>query len=154
MNSVLLNIALVAVASGLFKMLSPGDNRQIKFMISSFFMVSVIFFATNNDISLPNFSEASAGYYNDYSGTLLRQEEKEITEELNARIRTELRTALEKENIFPEEIYITVNISETSSISISKINFVLQDGANKKTAEKITRQVVGGEAEIVIVNNE
>jgi len=69
---------------------------------------------------------------------------------LNNRIRKR-KNKLEKEKIYPEKIYIDINISENNSISISKIRLVFPD-INSHSAERaveITTECTGNEIEVV-----
>ncbi len=146
MNDILLNISAAAIITAVFKMLVPDERhgKQINLLISCFFIVSVInIFKSNSDLIKLNDLFQIDTSYADYSVIVEKQTADETANALRARLYAEL----EKENISPEKIYIDINISESGSISISKIRLVFPDISTQEAerAVDITGECVGYE---------
>ncbi len=149
MNEILFNICITAIITTVLKMLVPSErqSKQIKMLISCFFIVSVMGMLRGNEI-FGGFSEilASDTAYNDYSVTFARQTADEAANALREQIKTELL----KENIIPEKIYIDINISENSSISFNEIRLVFDDASSElaERAVRITESCVNYEIKV------
>ena len=148
MNNILLNVCVAAIITAVFKMLMPDgrNNRQIRLLISCYFIVSIInIFNDNSFFELNDYINIDTEYV-DYSLVLKKQTADETANTLRERINQELN----EESIFPEKIYIDVNILESSSISISKIRLVFKDiGAiEAERAVELTRKCTGYEIEV------
>lgn len=150
MNDSLLSICVAAIITSVFRMLVPDERagKQIRLIISCFFIVTVVNLLGNFDgfDSVKEIFEIETNY-NDYTVVYEKQTADETANALRKRIYSEL----EKEKIYPEKIYIDINISENDSISISKIRLVFTD-KNSHSAEravKITTECTGNEIEVV-----
>ncbi len=152
MNNWLFSISAAAIVTAIFKMLVPDDRmgKQLKLLISCFFIVTAInFFADVTEFqSLKEIFQIDASY-NDYSVIY----EKQTADEAANLLRKRIYTALEKENIHPEKIYIDINISQNKSISISKIRLVFKDKHSGEAeraveiTENLTQNEIKAEAE-------
>lgn len=149
MNEIIFGICICAVIAAIFRSLIPSDKfeKQVKLVISCFFVVSVLSLVSNgvgfDDIT--DFFSIDTDYV-DYTGELCKLTADEVADELRTRIKSEL----EKKGIITEKIYIGVNISDSGSISISEIGLVLDD-FNEYDAERaviVTRSLVGKETEV------
>ena len=131
MNNILLNISITAIITAVFKLLVPEEknSNQIKLLISCFFIVTVIniFKDCSANIDFSNIINTDF-QYNDYSVVF----EKQTADEAANVLRSKIKEQLMLENIIPEKIYIDINISDNSSISISEIKISL----GKEYAEK------------------
>lgn len=123
-NRALLNICIIAVALCLFKMIIPENfaKKQVDFLVSCFFLASIAFLLTGAGINFDydtafSFKETA---YADFDESYTKAREQALQKELSYT----LKTILEKERIFPEEILISVNISDKYSISINEIRLV------------------------------
>lgn len=152
MEKILLNVSLVAILTAVFKMLAPEKmfRKQISLLISCFFITSAAFFVTGGSFDFSSVSKAftASGGYVDFTDRYSDQTKREIAKEMSDRI-TQL---LDSYGIIPEQIYITVNISDTLCISISEIKLVF-DPINSKAAEKaqqIVKAEVGDEITVSI----
>ncbi len=150
MNDSLLSICVAAIITSVFRMLVPDERagKQIRLIISCFFIVTAVNLLNNFDSfdSVKEILETETNY-NDYNVVYEKQTADETANALRKRIYSEL----EKEKIYPEKIYIDINISESNSISISKIRLVFTD-KNSHAAERaveITEECTGNEIEVV-----
>lgn len=150
MREVLLNICLTAVAVSLFKMLIPENTfkKQINFLISCFFIVSVIFFISggNYDISALQETLRQENTYVDFSEEITKERRREISEKMTERV----KEVLAEEEIYPKKIYIIVNISGIYSISINEIKLVLSDEDDFQKASELVEREVGKSIKVSI----
>ena len=150
MNDVLIEISAAAIITAIFKILVPSETHkeQIKLIISCFFIITAINIVTDNiDVSEIKDIFITEISYNDYSVDFERQTAEKTADNL----RSKLLAEMEKEQIKPDKIYIDINISDKTSISISKIRLVFTD-KNSHSAEravKITTECTGNEIEVV-----
>ena len=84
MRETVLGIALVAIATGVFRLLSPesGFKKQIAFLVSAFFLLSCVSLFTGGGAELSEITEAfrTKGGYVDFSVEAYRMTEKEIAD--------------------------------------------------------------------------
>lgn len=151
MNNFLFNISAAAIITTVFKLLSPEERygRQIKLLISCFFIVTIISFFRNSTefIDFSNIIDTKAPY-NDYTVTF----EKHTANETANNLRQKIKEHLLEENIIPEKIYIDINITDNSSISINEIRLVF-DNIYSEAAEravKITRECVENKIKVTL----
>ena len=162
MKQILLNICLTAIALCLFKMLIPENTikKQADFLIACFFVASLLFFFTSGEIDFTDTVDFSRNEtpYVDFTYEFNEAQKRAIGNEMKLR----LSGILEKEGIFPEEIYTIVNISGMYSISINEIRLVFHfNGEENEESEEcieimkkaihITQKEVG---ESIIVSGE
>ena len=137
MNSILLSISITAIITAVFKLLVPEERngRQIKLLISCFFIVTIINIFKDSS-SFVDFSSIMnvETRYNDYEVIFQKQTADEIANVL----RNKIKERLFSEGIVPEKIYIDINISDNSSISISEIKLVF-DEISAETAERAVK---------------
>jgi len=149
MNNILLNISITAIITAVFKLLIPEERcgKQIKLLISCFFIVTVINALNDNSIliNLKNIVNSETSY-NDYSITF----EKQTADETANILREKIKNKLSEENIFPEKIYIDINISQSKSISINEIRLVFDDltSESAERAVRITEECVDNEIKV------
>lgn len=140
----LFRISAAAVLTAVVKALIPSERyeKQFKILLSCFFITAAVG-AFREGFSLSDLSDALAAEsgYHDYTVQVTRQ----TADEIAAKLRDGIREALEKENIFPEKIYIDVNISSETNISISEIRLVFKNAGEeeKQRAVRITKGLVG-----------
>ena len=151
MNNILLDISITAIITAVFKLLVPEEQcgKQIKLLISCFFIVMVMNVLRDNSF-LIDFESIinSETNYNDYSVTFERQTADETANQL----RKQIKAHLSSENIFPQKIYIDINILEGNSISISEIRLVFDDITDEKAerAVRMTEECVGDEIKVTL----
>lgn len=151
MNNILLDISVTAIITAVFKLLVPEEQcgKQIKLLISCFFIVMVMNVLRDNSF-LIDFESIinSETNYNDYSVTFERQTADETANQL----RKQIKAHLSSENIFPQKIYIDINILEGNSISISEIRLVFDDITDEKAerAVRMTEECVGDEIKVTL----
>lgn len=149
MNEIFLDICIAAIIVSVFKILAVGkkNSSQIKMIIACFFILSVIDTLKGNiSITLIQDMLKTDVKYNDYTDVLTQQTADEIANSLRERI-TE---SLEKEKLTAEKIYIDVNISNNSSISINEIKLVFKDieSTEAKRAVMIVKECTGNEIKV------
>ena len=146
MKEMLFSICAAAVITAVYKALIPSDkfSAQIKLLVACFFAVSVI-----NAVSGLNaawdFSDILAAdtSYNDYNVQVFGLAEEKTADALRAVIYEKLA----EEGIFPEKIYIDMNISSGGTISISEIKLVFGSVSDfdsyAQRAVTVTGHIVG-----------
>lgn len=149
MNDLLLNVAVIAIATALFRLLIPENTfkKQLSFLISCFFLSAVFFSVTNGqfDLDIGSLTKTTNEYV-DFSEQLREHTTRTIAEEM----RKEVAALLAEKNITAEEIGIIVNISEVGSISISEIRLVLNEEKDLSEAEKTLLESVGDEIAVSV----
>lgn len=149
MKQIALCICLVAVATTLYKMLVPEGSlsKQINFLITCFFLAGILQNITGSDMFEDlRGAMVTNGTYIDFSAQISAEQKEKIAAEVSGKV----REALAAHDIFPEKIYVVVNISGLYSISINEIELVLAPDADSQKAYDIARGVVGNDIEIVI----
>ena len=118
-------------------------------MISCYFIVVVITAFRSQPLLDNFFSEFSIDTeYYDYSVSL----ERHTADETALILRQRLEEKLSEVGIYPEKIYIDVNIADSSSISISEIRLALRKLTEeiKEKAVRTVRSYVGTQTKITI----
>lgn len=143
-------ISAAAVLTAVVKALVPSEQyeKQFKILISCFFIAV----AANALSSLGPLSDifdviGTDAAYNDYTVQVKEQTAGEIASALRTRISDELR----KKNIFPEKIYIDVNILGETNISISEVRLVFKKGTSEEEMQRavsVTRDLTGNEIKV------
>ncbi len=151
MRSVLFQICAAAMITAVLKALLPSEkcSKQIKILISCYFIVVVITAFRSQPLLDNFFSEFSIDTeYYDYSVSL----ERHTADETALILRQRLEEKLSEVGIYPEKIYIDVNIADSSSISISEIRLVLRKPTEeiKEKAVRTVRSYVGTQTKITI----
>ncbi|MCL1902923.1 MAG: hypothetical protein FWF94_00710 [Oscillospiraceae bacterium] len=125
MREILLNICMTSIALCLFKMLIPENSlkKQTDFLVACFFLSVLAFFFTSGRV---NFAEEATFIienipYADFNEEYVNAQKRAVERETQA----SLLRVLNDGGIFPEEIYVIVNISDKYSISINEIRLVL-----------------------------
>lgn len=151
MRSILFQICAAAMITAVLKALLPSEkcSKQIKILISCYFIVVIV----TAFRSQPLFEGIFSGFgvdtkYYDYSVSL----ERHTADETALILRQRLGEKLNEQEIYPEKIYIDVNIADSSSISISEIRLVLKNSNEeiKEKAVRIVRSYVGTQTKITI----
>lgn len=152
MKEVLFSVCAAAVLTAVYKALAPTDKfgAQIKLIAACFFTVTVIS-AVDSEISLFDLSDIlnADTSYNDYSAQLEMLTSDEVSNEL----RRVIKERLAEENIYPEKIYINVNISDNGSISISEITLVFKSRDFELYSERtvvLVNRAVGTGVKLVV----
>ncbi|MCI8603244.1 MAG: hypothetical protein HFE79_03750 [Ruminiclostridium sp.] len=151
MRETVLGIALVAIATGVFRLLSPesGFKKQIAFLVSAFFLLSCVSLFTGGGAELSEITEAfrTKGGYVDFSVEAYRMTEKEIADALSKN----LKKLLSDNKIFCDEIFVIIDISSSYSISIKQVRlaFSADNAGNTAKAEELVKKEVGDEIEVI-----
>ncbi|MCL2755422.1 MAG: hypothetical protein FWD35_06890 [Oscillospiraceae bacterium] len=131
MREVLLNICLISVALSLFKMLLPetAAKKQVHFLLACFFLSALVTLFTNGRADLAGGLDAGAFKleeipYVDFAQELEAAQINAVSREAARETRYRVAEVLAKQNIFPQQIIASVNISDDHSISISEVRLV------------------------------
>lgn len=152
MTQTVLEIALVAIATGIFKLLLPESTfkKQIAFLIACFFLLSCISFFKKSNWDLSDISDTfrQDGVYVDYSEEAYRLTQNEIASALAE----DVGDLLAENKIPTEEIRVIIDISSSYSISIKQVRlaFALKDAGCAAFAEELVKKEVGEEIEVVV----
>lgn len=123
MKEVLLSICAASVITAIYKAIAPVGKfgTQIRLLTVCFFILTAVNAVSGlndawdlSDITVPD------GSYNDYSVQVTQT----VASETASVLRRTISEALAEENIFPEKIYIDVNIPDEDRISINEIRLV------------------------------
>lgn len=152
MKETLLEIALAAIATGVFRILLPENSfkKPIAFLTACFFLLSCISFFRNNSWDFSDISDAlrQDGAYVDYSVEAYRLTQNEIASALAE----DIGELLTENEIHAEEIHVIVDISSSYSISIKQVRlaFSLKDADYAAFAEELVKKEVGDEIEVIV----
>ena len=152
MKETVLEIALAAIATGIFKLLLPDSSfkKQIAFLTACFFLLSCISFVRNStwDFSQISASLRQEGAYVDYSLEAYRLMQNEIAQALAE----DINDLLTENEIPVQEIRVIVDISSAYSISIKQVRlaFSLKDADCAAFAEELVKKEVGDEIEVIV----
>ena len=141
MREILLNICMTAIALCLFKMLIPDNSmkKQADFLISCFFLASMLFFFTSGRMDFAkgaDFSQETIPYIN-FDEEYAKAQRNAIGNEM----RLKIMNVLADEGIYPEEIYVIVNISGKQSISINEIRLVFLKQTDSEEFEESEEEI-------------
>lgn len=151
MQETVLGIALVAVATGIFKLISPENSfkKQIAFLTSAFFLLSCVSLIKNSDLDFSGTIEAfrQEGGYVDFSVEAYEMTEREIASQIGKKI----DALLQENKIFCDEIRVIIDISSSYSISIKQVRlaFSVNNADHAAAAEQLVKKEVGEKIEIV-----
>lgn len=151
MKEIVLSVCVAAVATGIFGLLMPKSSfkKQISFLSVSFLILSVFNSISGGSFSLDelydSFKEKSV--YVDFS----KEAEAMTKREIAAVLCRNIRELLEKNSVEFEDVFVIIDISEDSRISIKQIRLVFnkENADNMALAEKIVKREVGYETQIV-----
>lgn len=152
MTQTVLEIALVAIATGIFKLLLPESSfkKQIAFLTACFFLLTCISFFRKGSWDLDSISDTfrHEGAYVDYSAEAYRLTQNEIASALAE----DIGDLLAENEITTEEIRVIIDISSSFSISIKQVRlaFALKDADYAAYAEELVKKEVGDEIEVVV----
>ncbi len=152
MTHLLLNISLVAILTALFRMLIPDNTlkKQISFFISCFFISAVFSFVTGSvetddmsDLLTPQTS------YVDFSRTYIDSVGENAAKNMSYKI----KSLLGEYGIYPEQVYVIVNISDNMSISIVKTELVFAEESADMAdfAVELVKRNVGDDIQVAAV---
>lgn len=152
MKETILGIALVAIATGIFKLLCPENSfkKQIAFLTAAFFTLSCIslFKGESEDFSNIDDIFRQQNAYVDFSEEAYKMTQREIANKLAEKI----ESLLTENKISCKEIRVVVDISYYHSISIKQVRlaFNLENAEYAEAAEKLVKKEVGEEIEVII----
>lgn len=151
MKETILGIALVAIATGIFKLLCPENSfkKQIAFLTAAFFTLSCIslFKGESEDFSKITDAFRQKNAYVDFSEEAYKMTQKEIADKLTEKI----EELLIENKISFKEIRLVVDISSYHSISIKQVRlaFTSENAVYAAAAEQLVKKEVGEETEVV-----
>lgn len=151
MKNVLFSICVTAIITAVYKMIAPTEkfSSQIKLLISCFFVLSVINAVNGTGLTGDIFRVPEPdALYNDYSVQINRMTADETAKNMKRIISGKLAA----ENIFPEKIYVDVNIPDSGSISITEIKLVFGREDYELYAQRavrLTRQCTGAAVKVM-----
>ncbi|HBH94305.1 MAG TPA: hypothetical protein DDX91_01025 [Ruminococcaceae bacterium] len=151
MREIILGIALIAIATGIFKLLCPHSSfkKQIGFLIASFFLLSILSLINSEapDFSAVTESLKKEGAYIDFTEEAYKMTQQEIANKLAEDLEEKLR----ENNIFCKEIRVIIDISSAYSISIKQVRlaFTADRADTAEAAEAIVKKEVGNEIQVV-----
>ncbi len=124
----ILTVCISAIAIAFFKILIPENKfkKQISFLTAGIFILTIISSATGEafDFSLDDYELYESENFVQISQSVSETLRKQICDEMSEKV----RTLLNENGIFPEEIHIIVNISDLYSINISQVKLVFKEG--------------------------
>ncbi len=135
----------------IFSRLYPSEKfeKQMKTIFSLIFILSIVTPIAKNEFNLPEISEtvtASTDYYKSIS----ENADEYFIRALENNISANLKTELNKAEIYPSEIQINVNISEDSSISINEVRVTVNNNEYTDEIKDLIKENIGYEAEVIV----
>ena len=151
MRETVLGIALIAIATGVFRLISPENSfkNQIAFLIAAFFLLSCVTLFSKNSVDFSAIKDAfkADGNYVDFSDEADRMIENEIKNNLEKKI----EGLLADNEIFCDEISVIIDISSSDSISIKQVRlaFSIDNAYYTAKAEELVKKEVGNAIEVI-----
>lgn len=146
LSAVIKSVCIISAAICLLEGITEGTRlkNQMKFLLNMIFVIVIAapFLRGTATLELPDISRYTEPEYSD-ADELYREE---MAEQTGLNISTVLRQQLEAAGVKCEDIQTDVNISETNSISISKVTVI---SSNFAAAEIIIRNSLGEETEVI-----
>ncbi|MDR0821340.1 MAG: hypothetical protein LBN40_02595 [Oscillospiraceae bacterium] len=155
MKEALLNLCIVAMLGGLFRMLVPDGTfkKQASFLSASFFLVSVMYFigAGKFDIAELTASLKNGGEYVDFTEEITEERKRAIAAEVSGRLRGEFAS----NGLEVKKIYVVVNITGLYGISVSEVRLVCERAEDSAELLRIAKAELGPTVKVVVedVNN-
>lgn len=127
-RSISITACFLSIVITIFNTLYPSEkfNKQIKIIFSLIFLLCIIKPITDGNIHLPNIKQ-TVSVSTDYYTTLSENADEYFVRSVESNISTILEEKLHEENIYPEHIKTSINISENNSISINEVKIVLNE---------------------------
>lgn len=123
----ILTVSITAIAIAMFKILVPENKfkKQISFLTAGVFILTLISAATGEtfDFSLDDYEYYESERFVQISQSVSETLRKQICDEMSDKV----KTLLNENGIFPEEIHIIVNISDLYSINITQVKLVFKE---------------------------
>ena len=148
-------IAMTACFLGIvitiFNSLYPSEkfSKQVKIIFSLIFILSIAKPVAAGKITLPEIGEtvyASSDYYSSLNDStydyFIRSVENNISAALKAK--------LHEKNIYPEEIQTSINISDSTSISINEVIITIKDMTISPAVVQCITEATEGEAKVTV----
>ena len=143
---------MAAIASALFRILVPENKftKQISLLIACVFLLTAATAISGPEFGSPTEApeiSASSDYIG-FSGEVNKSLQKKICSDMSDK----LYAILHKNEIYPEQIHIGVNISGLYSISITQVKLVFNEGEEQTAAQalRLVRAELPEEIEVVV----
>jgi len=153
MREIIFSVCMTAIALSLFKMLLPETalKKQMAFLISCFFLSALLSFFTyyRADLAKGLSPEAFALEeiaFRDFEQELFNAQSRAIEREAVRAAEFAIAAKLAQADIFAQNIFVSINISDEHSISISEVRLVFHNLDELETlaqAMQITQKEVG-----------
>lgn len=132
-------ICIAAIAAALFRLLIPEGklSKQLSLLTAGVFLLVGItaFSGAGIELDISAFEEEADNKINDFSSEVNERLKQEICEKTEKQV----RDLLEKNEIYPEQIHVIVNISGLYGIDITEIRIVPGGDYTDETVQKAER---------------
>lgn len=150
-RAISLTACFLGIVITLFSTLYPSQKfaKQMKIIFSLIFLLSIIKPVVNGKLDFPDIGEAvsaSTDYYREISDNT----DEYFILAIESNISTTLTAELQAQNIYPEEIQTSINISENNSISISEVRIVLNDMTYSDEAKRCIIENTSEDVTVVV----
>ena len=150
-RAISLTACFLGIVITIFSTLYPSQKfaKQLKIIFSLIFLLSIVKPALNGSFTFSGISEAVSAS-TDYYQQLSDNTDEYFIRAVESNISTTLTAELHVQNIYPEEIQTSINISENNSISISEVRIVLNDMTYSDEAKRCIIENTAEDVTVVV----
>lgn len=151
-RSIAVSVCVAMAATGILSMLMPGKSMEktVKIAVGLFFLSSIILPLTTGDFSL------ELDWLLEDQQTIDNQLDQTVQQHMEAlttyNLEQTVRELLEKNEISVQKVEVSINIEQTSSITITRLDIVLPEQEQKKQREvsELVKQTFGIKPEVTV----
>lgn len=146
-----LTACFLGIVITVFSRLYPSEKfeKQMKTIFSLVFIISIVNPIAQKDLHLPDISE-TVTTSSDYYQSICENTDEYFIKALENNISANLKSELNKAEIYPLEIQTSVNISADSSISINEVRVIMQSAEYSDEIKNLIIENVGVNALVTV----
>ena len=151
-RAVSLTACFLSIVIAIFSSLYPSEKfaGQLKIIFSLIFILSLTKPITKGKLDIPEIAEAAAAS-SDYYESLSGKADEYFVRSAENNISAVVESLLHENEIYPEEVETSINISENYSISISEVKITLKDASGAETAKRCVSEQIGNNAAVTVI---
>lgn len=154
-RAVSVTACFLGIVIAVFNSLYPSEKfaGQLKIIFSLIFILSLIKPIAGGKLDFPEIAEAAAAS-SDYYESLGGRADDYFIQSAENNISAAVEAILHKNEIYPEEVETSINISEDYSISISEVKIALKNAADAEAARRCVSEQIGNSAAVTVIFTE
>ncbi|MDE6762469.1 MAG: stage III sporulation protein AF [Oscillospiraceae bacterium] len=154
-RAISLTACFLGIVIAVFNSLYPSEKfaGQLKIIFSLIFILSLIKPIASGRFDLPEIAEAAAAS-SDYYESLGERADDYFVRSAESNISAVVESILHENEIYPEEVETSINISENYSISISEVKIALKNAADAESARRCVSEQIGNNVAVTVISTE